>query len=82
MLEKLKSEIAIKYEQNSNIDLNNLKTEQKMNDSLFSSRNKLKNSITQLKMLHNSLEDNYVVLLKNLSKKIIKPKDLFKKPES
>lgn len=37
---------------------------------------KQKQAITKLKLLHNELEHNYVLLLKNLSKKIIKPKDL------
>lgn len=45
-------------------------------------KQKQRETITKLKLLHNELEHNYVLLLKNLSKSILKPKDLLRKHES
>jgi hypothetical protein len=39
------------------------------------------NPITNFKVLMSSLENNYILLLKNLSRKIMKPKELFKKSD-
>jgi hypothetical protein len=82
MLDRLKDEIIKKYESISQ------KESMKNGDSFVQTeantigiRNKQKSAITQLKLLHNHLEHNYVLLLKNLSKKLIKPKDIFKRPD-
>lgn len=82
MLERLKTEISRKYEKMQTKDFNRESlTENNFNENLLTSRNKQKAAITQLKLLHNSLEDNYIQLLKKLSKQILKPKDLIRRPD-
>lgn len=85
VFEKLKKGILEKYQnKNSKLSENyHCKTESYLT---FNSNNtkyntKKKESITQLKKLHNKLEHNYILFLKNLSKVILKPKDLIRKSD-
>jgi hypothetical protein len=93
--EKLRNEIMKKYE-NSNKDNLQSNYSLNVNASILSvssnkSSNRNKSSTpsqssftetsTNLKVLHSNLENNYMHLLKSLSKKIMKPKDLLRKAD-
>ena len=94
LLNNIKNEIIKKYENLSEyeklsetekriieeISINtNKKNREEIQENI--NKSKLKQTITQLKLLYNELENNYVLLLKNISKQIVKPKDLFKKQD-
>lgn len=74
----IKTKLSIKYEKVS--ASSNDKIIDNSNYLMDSSKVKTKKEISNdLKVLHNQIESNYVNLLKNLSKILIKPKDIFRK---
>jgi transposase-like protein len=84
IMERLKTEITRKYEiRNSNENEYPSYRSSDIVSQINSTNNKSKqkDAITKLKSLHNDLEHDYILLLKNLSRKILKPKDLIKKPD-
>lgn len=87
-MERLKNEISKKYETRNSFTTESQSFINKTNGELISSSTnpmnkiKQKEAITKLKLFHNELEHNYVILLKNLSRKILKPRDLLKRPDA
>ncbi len=86
MFEKLKNGILKKYENKnyskSNTINNQCETSSCISQSVKSEKHNRKNeSINQLKKLHNKLEHNYILFLKNISKVILTSKDLIRKPD-
>ncbi len=80
--EKAKEEIRNKYNNQKKNNLQIIK-QNKLNKKK-EKVNKFKNSkdeLNKLKLLIGKMENNYVNLLKNLSKKIIKPKNLIIRPD-
>jgi hypothetical protein len=94
MYEKLRSDIRKKYEtstskEKESVNNNYLSSSSSTlsgnsNKSLIKSKSgtsdiSMSESTTNLKLLHSNLENNYMSLLKSLSKKFLRPKDLLKK---
>ena len=77
--ENAKNEIKTKYQKNNNQQITK---ENKLNKNEEKNNTKsTKNELNKLKLLIGKMENNYVNLLKNLSKKIIKPKNLIIRPD-
>ena len=85
--ELAKKEILNKYENSSSTKIKRQLTNKSSvskNESFVKKRSEESNKedINELKLLISEMENNYVALLKNLSKKIIKPKNLIRKPDA
>lgn len=87
--ESAKKEILSKYEKSGSqpkikrqLTNTSVKSTNSKNTSLINKESDSnKEDINELKLLISQMENNYVSLLKNLSKKIIKPKNLIRKPD-
>ena len=87
--ESAKKEILTKYEKSGSqpkikrqLTNTSVKSTSSKNTSLINKDNDSnKEDINELKLLISQMENNYVSLLKSLSKKIIKPKNLIRKPD-
>lgn len=86
--ESAKKGILSKYEKSNQPKIKrqltntSVKSTSSKNTSMINKENDSnKEDINELKLLISQMENNYVSLLKNLSKKIIKPKNLIRKPD-
>lgn len=52
-----------------------------LNSNNTTPKTNFKESITKLKVLQNNMENNYINLLKSISKTVLKPKDLLRRPD-
>ena len=66
-------------EKNENISIIKKQKDNSLSIQPSSNNNSNREVISELKQIHNKLENEYILLLKQLSKKILKPKDLVKK---
>lgn len=83
----VKKEILNKYENSNSTKIKRQPTNKSSgskNESFVSKKSEESNKedINELKLLISQMENNYVALLKNLSKKIIKPKNLIRRPDA
>ena len=79
---KTKINIINKYKyEKKDLNNNNLYDKKEFNNQEKKQQNNIQFEINQLKSLIFKMENNYISLLKGLSKKIIKPKNLIKKQD-
>ena len=80
--EKAKEEIRNKYnnQKKNNLQIMKQSKVNKQEEKVNNVKNS-KDELNKLKLLIGKMENNYVNLLKNLSKKIIKPKNLIIRPD-
>jgi hypothetical protein len=79
---KTKINIINKYKfEKKDLNNNNLYDKKEFNNQEKKQQNNFQIEINQLKSLIFKMENNYISLLKGLSKKIIKPKNLIKKQD-
>lgn len=79
---KIKTNIINKYKyEKKDSNNNNLYDKKEFNNQEKKQQNNFQFEINQLKSLIFKMENNYISLLKGLSKKIIKPKNLIKKQD-